>query len=98
VSGFEDNASIIERKSNVTRTSSLIDRVIRLPYNFEKLVDVLYDTYLLKVRKGIEQERVENNKTEYGIPRWHECLDSFSQSEYFDKVEVIVNKKNGWLG
>jgi hypothetical protein len=58
VSVFEDNASITERNSNVTRNSSLIGRVIRLPYNFEKIVDVLYDTYLQKLCKGIEQERV----------------------------------------
>jgi hypothetical protein len=95
-SDFEDNASITERKSNVTSTSSLIDRVIRLPYKFEKVVDVLYDTYLQKLCKGIEQEKVENDKNENEIARWHECLLPYIECEYIDKVEEIIEQKIGW--
>ncbi len=94
---FEGNGSFTERSSNVTKASSLIGRVIRLPYKFEMVVDLLHDTYLRELRKGIEQERIEINKAENEIARWHVCLEHFISCEYFDKVEDIVNKKiGGW--
>lgn len=97
VSGLEGNAEFTERNSNVTRNSSLIGRVIRLPYNFEKIVDVLHDTYLQQLRKGIEQENVENNKDKFEVVRWQECLEPYSQCEYFEKIEEIIKEKmGGW--
>ncbi|MGC1930294.1 MAG: SIR2 family protein [Candidatus Nitrosopolaris sp.] len=90
VSGFEGNAGSSERNS------SLIGRVIRLPYKFEKIVDVLHDTYLQELHNGIEEERGEINKTENEIPRWQKCLEHFTRCEYFDKVEDIVKKMGDW--
>ena len=90
-------SSFTERSANVTKDSSLIDRVIRLPYKFEEVVDLLHDTYLRELQKGLELEKIEGNKGENEIARWHERLEPFIACEYFDKVEEIVNKKmGGW--
>lgn len=97
VHSFEGDGSFTERSFNVTKASSLIGRVIRLPYKFEMIVDLLHDTYLLELRNGIEKEGIEVNKDQNEIPRWHECLEHFVACEYFDKVEDIINKNiGGW--
>ena len=85
------------QRFNRVKTSSLSGRVISLPYKIENIIDSLEDTYLVEMKRGQEQERIESEKDQNQVVRWDECLKHFIACEYFDKVEEIVNKKmGGW--
>jgi hypothetical protein len=82
---------------NSTRTSSLRDRVICLPYKIENVLDSLEDNYLEEIKQGLEKERVENEKDENQVVRTYDYLRHFVACEYFDKVERILDERMGGL-
>jgi SIR2-like domain len=77
--------------------SDLVGRVICLPYKFEKIVYSLKENYLDNLKKGQQCENKRQTENENAINRWHECLSSYIECEYIDKVEKIVEEKvGGW--
>jgi hypothetical protein len=89
--------SFTEKSFNKARPSSLVGRVICLPYKFEEITDSLYDVYLAELKKGIELEVIESGKTEPQVAGWEECVKHFIDCEYFDKVNYIIEKRMGGL-
>ena len=82
---------------NSTKTSSLRDRVICLPYKIENVLDSLEGNYLEEIKQGLEKERIENEKGEFQVVRTYDYLKHFVACEYFDKVERILDERMGGL-
>lgn len=89
--------SFTESSLNKDKPSKLIGRVICLPYKIEMIMDLVNDVYLVELRKGMAQEIIENERDQYEVARWEECVKHFIACEYFEKVGCIIEKRMGGL-
>ena len=82
------------RNYDVGIPSELEERVICLPYKFEKALHLLKNVYLKELKKGLSQERGCNDQENRGASNvpWESCVEPFINCEYVDKVNWIMFK------
>jgi hypothetical protein len=66
-----------------TTPSKLKERTVCLPYEFKKILPYLKDKYLQNLINGLQSKQEQ---------KWIECLYYYSESEYLEQLEEIVEK------
>ncbi|HAW58924.1 MAG TPA: hypothetical protein DCX03_07930 [Bacteroidales bacterium] len=84
---YYDNSEKIE--------SHLVERVICLPYKFEKVFPSLMDNYLNNLKKGLlEVDAAQKQEDLAKEPRWKDCLIPLAKAEFSEKVINIINNNS----
>ena len=79
-----------------SKPSKLEGRVICLPYKIEKVLPILKHRYLDNL---IEAEQLETESARLPEkPNWKQQLRCYADSEYFEKVDEILNTHGEWQG
>jgi hypothetical protein len=74
--------------------SSLDERVICLPYLFEKVFPYIKNHYLKKIKEGFAFETSQYRIEIQGEKaNWISCLQSFADAEYTEKIETILKRE-----
>lgn len=75
--------------------SSLDGRVVCLPYKFEEILPYIKNHYLKNLREGLSNMYAQQQVEIRGERAfWMSCLRSFTNAEYTEKVEDLLNGIN----
>lgn len=73
--------------------SSLYERVVCLPYKFEKVLPLLKNHYLINLKEGLSDELGKKQKEmERKKVDWISCIKSFVETEHCERVESLLER------